>query len=211
MTIRLLIADDHKIFRDGLKRIIADTNDIQVTAEAGDGCEALKLIREKRWDAILLDINLPGKSGLEVLKQIRAEKYELPVLILSMYPEEQYAIRAIQLGAAGYLSKDTDSDELLTAIRKAATGSKYASRALTDHLLHALYDREQQPHAQLSDREYLVFRHIVAGRSLTETAQTLSLSIKTISTYRARLLEKMDMTNNAELIRYALEHQIFEK
>ncbi|MFH1494851.1 MAG: response regulator transcription factor [Pseudomonadota bacterium] len=208
--INLLIADDHNIFRAGLKRILADTPDVRVGAEAGSGHEALELMRDQNWDVVLLDINLPGKSGLDVLKQIKMEKPDLPVLILSMYPEDQYAIRAIKLGAAGYLSKDTDADELLIAIRKAATGGRYASRTLADHLLHSLYGNRQQLHTLLSDREHLVFRHIVAGKSLTEIAQTLSLSIKTISTYRTRLLEKMGMTNNAELIRYALEHQLFD-
>lgn len=208
--IKLLIADDHNIFRDGLKRIFADTADIQVGAETGSGHDALELMRQEDWDTVLLDINLPGKSGLDVLKQIKGEKPHLPVLMLSMYPEEQYAVRAIKLGAAGYLSKDVDADELLVAIRKAAAGGKYASRTLADHLLHSLYGNSQQLHALLSDREYLVFRHIVAGKSLTEIAQILSLSIKTISTYRARLLEKMGMANNAELIRYALEYQLFD-
>lgn len=208
--IKLLLADDHNIFRDGLKRIFADTPDIQVGAEAGTGHEALERMRGEDWDVVLLDINLPGKSGLEVLKQIKSEKPGQQIVILSMYPENQYAIRAIKLGAAGYLSKDVDADELLAAIRKAATGGKYASRTLTDHLLHSLYDNEHQPHALLSDREHLVFRHIVAGKSLTEIAQTLSLSIKTISTYRSRLLEKMGMSSNAELIRYALELQLFD-
>lgn len=208
--ISLLIADDHNIFRDGLKRIFADTPDIQAKAEAGSGHEALELMRGEDWDTVLLDINLPGKSGLEVLKQIKMEKPDLPVLILSMYPEEQYALRTIKLGAAGYLSKDADADELIMAIRKTAAGGKYASRTLADHLLHSLYGNAQQRHALLSDREYLVFRHIVAGKSLTDIAQALSLSIKTISTYRARLLEKMGLANNAELIRYALEHQLFD-
>jgi len=208
--IKLLVADDHNIFRDGLKRIFADTPDIRVGAEAGTGHEALDLMRKEDWDAVLLDINLPGKSGLDVLKQIKKEKPHLPVLILSMYPEEQYAIRALKLGAAGYLSKDADADELIIAIRKAAGGGRYASSTLADHLLHSLYGSGEQPHATLSDREYLVFRHIVAGKSLTEIAQTLALSIKTISTYRARLLEKMGMANNAELIRYALEYQLFD-
>lgn len=208
--IELLIADDHNIFREGLKRIFADTPDIQVCDEASNGHQALELMREKNWDVVLLDINLPGKSGLEILKQIKKEKPDLPVLILSMHPEDQYAVRAIKLGAAGYLSKDTDAEELFIAIRKAASGGRYASRALADHLLHSLYGDGQQLHTLLSDREYLVFRQIVAGKSLTEIAQALSLSIKTISTYRARLLEKMGMTNNAELIRHALEHQLFD-
>lgn len=208
--IKLLIADDHNIFRDGLKRIFSDTPDIVAAAEAATGHEALELMRTQDWDVVLLDINLPGKSGLEVLKQIKAEKPQLPVVILSMYPEDQYAIRAIKQGAAGYLCKDADADELLAAIRKTAAGGRYASRTLTDHLLHSLYGNQQHPHTQLSDREHLVFRHIVAGKSLTEIAQTLSLSIKTISTYRARLMEKMGMSSNAELIRYALEHQLFD-
>ncbi len=208
--IKLLLADDHNIFRDGLKRIFADTPDIQVAAEAGTGHEALERMRSEDWDVVLLDINLPGKSGLEVLKQIKSEKPNQQIVILSMYPEDQYAIRAIKLGAAGYLSKDVEADELLAAIRKAAAGGRYASRTLTEHLLHSLYDNEHQPHALLSDREHLVFRYIVAGKSLTEIAQILSLSIKTISTYRSRLLEKMSMSSNAELIRYALEYQLFD-
>ncbi|MBZ0104505.1 MAG: response regulator transcription factor [Sulfuricella denitrificans] len=208
--IKILIADDHNIFREGLKRIFADTADIEVGDEASSGHEALEQMRSRHWDVVLLDINLPGKSGLDVLKQIKTEKPDLPVLILSMHPEEQYAVRAIKLGASGYLSKDTDADELLIAIRKAAAGGRYASRTLADHLLHSLYSNGQQLHTLLSDREHLVFRQIVAGKSLTEIAQELSLSIKTISTYRARLLEKMGMTNNAELIRHALEHQLFD-
>lgn len=208
--IRLLIADDHNIFRDGLKRIFADTADIQVGAETGNGNEALELMRKEDWDVVLLDINMPGKSGLDALKQIKKEKPQLPVLMLSMYPEEQYAVRTIKLGAAGYLSKDADADELIMAIRKAAAGGRYASNTLADHLLQSLYGNGQQLHTTLSDREYLVYRHIVAGKSLTEIAQTLALSIKTISTYRTRLLEKMDMSSNADLIRYALEYQLFD-
>lgn len=208
--IKLLIADDHNIFRDGLKRILADTPDIQVSAETGNGNDALEMMRKADWDVILLDINLPGKSGLDVLKEIKKEKPHLPVLMLSMYPEDQYAVRTIKLGAAGYLAKDADADELIVAIRKAAAGGRYASNTLAEHLLQTLYGNGQQLHASLSDREYLVYRHIVAGKSLTEIAQTLALSIKTISTYRTRLLEKMGMSNNADLIRYALEYRLFD-
>lgn len=207
--IRVLIADDHKIFRAGLKRLIEESPDIEVGGEACDGFDALAKLRQQDWDVVLLDINMPHKSGLDILRQMKAEKPKLPILILSMYPEEQYAVRALKAGAAGYLSKDSESEELIEAIHKVAHGGRYATPGLLEKLLFELDGERDTPvHHTLSAREHQIFEQIVKGQSLTEIAEAMALSIKTVSTYRTRILEKMNMENNAELIHYAIQHNL---
>lgn len=209
--IKVLIADDHKIFRAGVKRLIEESPDIAVTGEASDGFDALEKLRKEEWDVVLLDINMPNKSGLDILRQMKTEKPKLPILILSMYPEEQYAIRALKAGAAGYLTKDSESEELIAAIHKVVRGGRYATPALLEKLLFELEgDRDVLPHHTLSVREHQIFEQIIKGKSLTEIAEAMNLSVKTVSTYRTRILEKMNKENNAELIHYAIQHNLHD-
>lgn len=209
--IRVLIADDHTIFRQGLARLFADTSSIQVVDEASTGPEAIGKVRSVEVDVVVLDINLPRKNGLEVLQQIKLEKPRLPVLILSMYPEEQYAIQAFKAGAAGYLTKGHKSHEVIAAIRKVASGGRYATRALAEKLLmHMDGDYSGPAHHSLSAREYEIFNQIVNGKSLTEIGALLSISISTVSTYRRRILEKMHLMTNADLIRYAMTNRLHD-
>ena len=207
--IKVLIVDDHAIVRRGLVEILARVGDMTVVGEASDGSSALKFIRRELPDVILLDIALPDQSGLEILKQARLLAPDLPVLMLSIYPEEQYAVRALKAGAAGYLAKNSAPDELVAAIRKAVGGGKYVSYTLAERLVQELsLDKDPAPHENLSDREFQVLVRIGTGKSLNEIADELALSPKTISTYRSRILEKMDMHNNAELVRYVLERNL---
>lgn len=206
---RILVADDHAIVRKGLVQIIADTLDLKVTAEASSGGEVLDLIRKQSFDVVVLDLNMPDQSGLDTLKQMKAEHPDLPVLVLSMYGEEQYAVRVLRAGASGYLTKESAPDQLVNAIRKVADGRKYVSPAVADSLLNLIDGDADQPlHATLSDREFQVMRFLASGKSVTEIAELLALSVKTVSTYRSRVLEKMNMTSNAELARYALSHEL---
>ena len=208
---KILIVDDHAVVRKGIKLILSELDEPIVTGQAGNGSEAMRLIREESWDMVLLDIGLPGKNGIEVLKQIKAEYKKLPVLMLSMYPDDQYAMRALRAGAAGYMSKEAAADELLQIIAKVRNGGRYISPELAEKLLFELDDNtDELPHLALSDREFEVLRHIASGRSVSEIATLLSLSVKTISTYRARLLEKMKMKHNAEMTHYAIKHHLVE-
>ena len=208
---KILIVDDHAVVRKGIKLILSELDEPIVTGQAGNGSEAMRLIREESWDMVLLDIGLPGKNGIEVLKQIKAEYKKLPVLMLSMYPDDQYAMRALRAGAAGYMSKEAAADELLQIIAKVRNGGRYISPELAEKLLFELDDNaDELPHLALSDREFEVLRHIASGRSVSEIAILLSLSVKTISTYRARLLEKMKMKHNAEMTHYAIKHHLVE-
>ncbi len=203
--IKVLIVDDHTIVRDGLKQILAETTDIVVADEAQDGQEAIRKARQDDYDVVLLDVAMPGADGLSVMRVIKQEKPSLTVLVLSMYPEEQYAVRFLKAGAAGYLTKESASDELIRAIRRVAQGGKYVSRSLAEKLAVALAaGADRPPHELLSDREYQVMRLIASGKAVGEIATELSLSVKTVSTYRARILEKMKMNNNAEIVRYAI-------
>jgi DNA-binding NarL/FixJ family response regulator len=207
--IRLLICDDHAIVREGLKQILADAQDIAVSVEAGDGPEAIQCIRRGGIDVVLLDIALPGRDGLDVLKQIHQEFPKLPVLVVSTYPEKQYALRSLRLGAAGYLNKGADPAELIAAIRKVAQGGMFVSPTVAETLASAMRkDHDQPPHDLLSPREYQVFIHIAAGKSLTDIAAQLSLSLNTVSTYRARIMEKIETHNDVETALYAVRHHL---
>jgi len=202
--IEVLVADDHTIFRQGLKRLLAEAPDIQVGGETGNGAEVLDMVKRYPWKVVLLDINMPGKNGLEVLRQIKAERPQLPVLVLSMYPEEQYAVEAFRAGASAYLTKGAEAEELILAIRKLAAGGKHTTAALAEHLLlDQLHGASNTPpHQKLSSREYQIFDLLVAGKSLKEIGDQLHLSISTVSTYRGRVLEKMRMETNADLVSY---------
>lgn len=208
--LKILIADDHPVFRRGLKQIIAETTDIVVADEAADGLEVLNKVKVGDFDVVLLDISMPGKTGIEVLAQLKYERPKLPVLMLSMHPEEQYAVRALRAGASGYLTKESAPDELVAAIRKVSTGGKYVSSSLAERLASLLQKAEQLPHDILSRREYQVMCLMASGKTVSEIAKELSLSVKTISTYRSRILEKMEMKNNAELTRYAINNSLID-
>lgn len=209
--IKVLIVDDHALFRDGLKRIFSEADDIQVVAEAVDGKDFIKKAKEYEWDVALLDISMPDITGLDILKRILSIKSSATILVLSMYPEEEYAIRAIRSGASGYLTKDSPTDQLISVIRRLAKGGKYVNPDLAEKLLfNPAHDPEKLTHTSFSDREYLVFKLIVSGESLTAIANKLALSVKTVSTYRSRILEKMNMKNNAQLVKYAIHHKLVE-
>jgi len=209
--IRILIADDHPLFREGLKHLLAGCPDFTVAGEASNGQEVLEKAWNNEYDMVLLDIAMPGTPGLEVLKQLKHEKPKLPVLVLSMYPEEQYAVRVIKAGASGYLTKESASEELVTAIRRISGGRKYITSSIAERLADDVEPTAEKPlHDTLSDRELEVFRMIAAGKTATNIAGELFLSVKTISTYRSRILEKMKMKTNAELIHYAIKHNMFD-
>ncbi len=209
--IRVLIVDDHAVVRRGLREIVAEAPEMAVADEAASGAEALRLVRDADYDVVLLDLALPDLNGLDVLRQIRAERPAVRVLILNVHPEEQYAVRALRSGAAGYLTKDSAPGELVEAIRQAAAGSRYVSRPLAERLAALLAgEAPPDPLAALSDREFQVLRMLGAGRTVGEIAAALSLSDKTISTYRGRLLLKLRLSTTAELIRYAIEHDLKE-
>jgi len=209
--IRVLIADDHAIVRQGLRQILSDTPDLTVSGEAENGVQAVQMVRAGEWDVVLMDVSMPDRNGIDALKLIKKEYPRLPVLILSMYPEEQYAIRALKAGAAGYLTKQSAPELLVTAIRQVASGKKYVSPSLAEELANAIGDdSERPPHEKLSDREYQTLCMIASGKTPTEIAEALNLSVKTVSVYRARLLEKMNLRNNAELTHYGLKHGLAE-
>jgi two-component system invasion response regulator UvrY len=209
--IRVLIADDHAIIRQGLKQILSDTEDLEVVAEADGGVKALQVLRNTQCDVVLMDVSMPDRNGIDTLKLVKKEFPRLPVLILSMHPEEQYAVRALRAGAAGYLSKQGAPEQLVTAIRQVAAGKKYVSAAVAEELANVIgEDVERPPHEKLSDREYQTLCMISSGKTLTQIAEQLNLSVKTVSVYRARLLEKMKLRNNAELTHYGLKHGLVE-
>lgn len=204
--IKVLLVDDHAIVRNGVKLMLGEADDIAVNGEASTAQEALKLIRSGEFDVALIDIAMPDKSGLDLLKQLRSEQPRLAVLILSTYSEEIYAMRAFKLGAAGYLTKDSPTGELIQAVRKAASGGKHVSPAMMEKLVSAIGGESGGSHEALSNRELEVLKLIAAGESLVKIAETLHLSPHTVTTYRARIMEKMGLTNNAELTRYAIEN-----
>jgi two-component system invasion response regulator UvrY len=209
--IRILIADDHRIVREGLKQILAENPDMIVADEASNGQEVIGKIWENDYDVVLLDISMPGRSGLDILKQLKTERPKLSVLVLSMYSEEQYAMRALRAGASGYMTKESAPDELIEAIRKVSTGRKYISPTVAEKLAFSLEaSDERPPHENLSDREYQVMCMIASGKTIKAIADELALSVKTISTYRTRILEKMKMKNNAELTHYSIQNRLVE-
>ena len=209
--IRILIADDHTLVREGLKQILQIAPDFQVGGEASNGLEVIAAIREKEWDVLLLDMSMPGRNGIELIKQIKEEKPHLPVLVLTMHAEQQYAVRAFKAGAAGYLTKESAAAELVSAVRKVAAGGANVSASMAEKLaLNLGVHSEKLPHQRLSDREFDVFRRIVAGQTVSDIADQLSLSVKTVSTHKTRILQKMEMHNQAELIRYAIEHKLMD-
>ncbi len=209
--IKILIADDHPVVRKGLREIIEETPDMRVSGEASKGSEVLEKVSRQDFDAVLLDISMPGRSGLDVLKDIKKLRPKLAVLVLSIHPEEQYAVQAFRAGASGYLTKESAPDELLIALRKVSAGGKYVSSSLAEKLAYALEtDRENPPHETLSTRENEVMLKIASGKTVTEIAKELFLSPKTISTYRTRILDKMGMKNNVELIRYAIKNHLVD-
>ena len=209
--VRILLADDHTVVREGVKRILQDVPDLEVVGEATNGQEVLASAEQHTWDVILLDISLSGKNGLETLKQLRRKQTDLPVLMFSIHPEEQYAVRALKAGASGYLTKGCEPNELIEALRKVAHGGKYISATLAERLVDEVsMDSSKLPHELLSDREYQVLCMLASGKSATDIANILSLSVKTISTHRARILRKMQMRTNAELIHYALQQGLID-
>jgi two-component system invasion response regulator UvrY len=207
--IRLLIVDDHAMFRQGLKQILAKQSDMQVVDEVGNWLDALMKIKDEKYNVVILDISMPGKSGWEILADIKNVNPDLPVLILSMYPEDQYAVRMLKAGASGYVTKESAADELITAIRKVANGGRYVSATLAERLAYIVGAHpDKLPHQLLSNREFQVMCLLAEGKTLKEIADELCLSEKTITTYRARILEKMQIRNNVELTHYVIQNKL---
>jgi len=203
-VIRVLIADDHKIVRDGLKRILAATADVEVGGEAASGDEALALVKANNYDVAMLDMSMPGLAGIDLIKRLKIERPKLRILVLSMHGEQQYAARALKAGASGYLNKDSAAEALLGAIRKIAAGGVHIGEAAAASLVAA----DKSPHEALSDREFEVMRMLVEGLGPTEIGERLHLSVKTVSTHKTRILEKLGLGSTAELVRYAIEHKL---
>lgn len=209
--IKVLVADDFPIIREGIRQILEDTKDIRVSSEAADGQEVLDKVNRNNVDVVLLDVSMPGKGGLETLKEIKSLNPKVPVLMLSMHPEEQYAVRAMKAAAAGYITKARTHDELVQAIRRVAGGRKYISESLAEALPQMIGTQMEQPlYKALSDREFEVLRKIASGFTVSEIARQLGLNVKTVSTYRSRLLKKMNIRNNAQLTRYAIQNDLVE-
>jgi DNA-binding NarL/FixJ family response regulator len=210
-VIRIVLADDHTIVREGLKQVLSAAPDLSIVGEAQNGHEVLQRVRELEFDVLLLDMSMPGRSGIELIKQVRGEKPKLRILVLSMHQEPQYAVRAIKAGASGYLTKESASAQLVSAIRKVAGGGAFITDAVAEQLaLGAMPQTEGPPHNALSDREFQVFRLLVSGKTVSDIAAELSVSVKTVSTHKARIMQKMSMSNPAELIRYALRHRLID-
>lgn len=207
--IKILIADDHTIMREGLKRILDGVDDIQVVAEAVDGYDTLAKARAGDFDVLLMDLSMPGRSGVDLIRQIREEMPKIPILILTMHEEEQYAVRAIRAGAKGYLTKESAGTQLVTAIRKVASGRPYISIEVAEQLaMSAMPADNNLPHTQLSDREFEVFGHLVHGKTITEIGDLLHLSVKTVSTHKTRIMQKMELYTLSDLVQYAVAHQL---
>jgi two-component system, NarL family, invasion response regulator UvrY len=207
--LKIIITDDHRIVRAGIKQIVEDCPEMAPADEANDGQELLAKVRKNHYDAILLDLSMPGRDGLEILKQLKSEKCKAPVLILSVHPEEQYAIRALKSGAAGYLTKSTAPEELIEAIKRISAGKKYITPALAEHLAANIDSETDKPlHVRLSDRELQILCKIASGNTVSVIAGEMFLNVKTISTYRRRILEKMGMKSNAELTHYAIKNNL---
>lgn len=211
MKTKVLIADDHAILREGIRRILDESPGYEVVAEAADGAEAISAIESHDIDVAILDINMPKTNGLDTLKHIKAVKPKLPVLILSMYPEEQYAVRMLKAGASGYLTKESASDQLINAITKIVSGGRYVSPELAEQLAFGLTkDNPDKPHESLSDREYQVMTMMASGKTVTEISEELFVSVKTVSTYRSRILEKMNLKNNAQITHYVISNDLLK-
>jgi DNA-binding NarL/FixJ family response regulator len=212
MKAEVLIADDHAIIRDGLRKILADTYDLEVVGEAANGNAVMEQVRARDWDLLVLDISMPGRNGLELIKLVKAERPKLPILIFSMHPEEQYAVRAIRAGAAGYISKEGDTDMLLPAMRRVVAGGMFISPKVAELLAGDISPQSQNlPHTLLTDREFDVFRRIVRGVALTAIAEELSLSVKTVSTHKTHILAKMNMSTQVDLVRYAIDQKLTDE
>ena len=208
MKLEVLVADDHAIIRDGLKKILADTEDLVVAGEAANGVAVMEKVRARDWNLLVLDISMPGRNGLELIKLVKAERPKLPILIFSMHHEEQYAVRAIRAGAAGYLSKEGDTDLLLPAMRRVASGGIFISPKVAELLAGDISPQSARlPHTLLTDREFDVFSRIVRGAALTAIAEELSLSVKTVSTHKSHILAKMNMATQVDLVRYAIDRK----
>jgi len=211
MSIRILITDDHAIVREGLRRILGASPDMMVVGEAAEGIEALEKIETCQPDAVLVDISMPGMSGIDLINRIREAHPHLPVLVLSMHKEEQFAVRALKVGASGYLTKDCAPEQLAQAIRRVVAGGKYITPAVADALANAIIPAPlETPHKLLSNREFQIFRMLVSGKSVNEIAQELCLSANTVSTHKRRLMNKLGVDNNASLVRYAVKHQLIQ-
>jgi len=209
--IRIVVADDHTIVREGLKQVLSAASDFSIVGEAQSGHEVLLRVRDLEFDVLLLDMSMPGKSGIELIKQVHGEKPKLRILVLSMHQERQYAVRAIKAGASGYLTKESAAVQLIAAIRKVAAGGAFITEAVAEQLaLGAMPQTEGLPHEALSDREFQVFRLLASGEAVSRIAEALSLSVKTVSTHKARIMQKMSMSNPAELIRYAIKHRLID-
>ncbi|WP_250516552.1 response regulator transcription factor [Caballeronia sp. INDeC2] len=211
MTIKVLIADDHTLVRDGLRHILANAHGFEVAGEANDGPTTLALARSTNADVLVLDLSMPGRGGIDLLKQIKDELPALRILVLTMHAEQQYAARAFKAGASGYLTKESASAELVAAVGKVASGGVYVSLAMAERFAQSLSEpADALPHQRLSDREFEVFRRLCAGESIGDIGEALCVSAKTISTYKARILDKMQMPHEAALVRYAVRHQLFD-
>ena len=207
---KVLLADDHALVRDGLRHILEGTSGFEVVGEAADGPSTISLVRNTPADVLVLDLSMPGRNGVELVKQIKEELPQLRVLVLTMHAEQQYAVRAFKAGASGYLTKESASKELVSALTKISAGGVYVSLSMSERLAQSLNEpAEMQPHQRLSDREFDVFRRIAAGQTITEIANELCVSAKTVSTYKTRILEKMQMPHEAALVRYAIQHKLF--
>jgi DNA-binding NarL/FixJ family response regulator len=208
--IKVMVADDHPIFRAGIKHILSKFSDIKVSCEVDNGADLLKKIREEQFDIILLDMSMPGISGVELIKQIKSEQPKLPILVLSTHKEDIYAVRTIKVGASGYVCKDNASTDLVQAMRKVASGGKYVTPVLAEQIALDMSSvaADISPHTLLSNREFQIFLMIAGGKSITEIAEELTLSVKTVSTHRVRIKEKMNLSNNSDFMRYALTHKL---
>lgn len=209
--IKVLIADDHAIVRRGLRQILSETTDVVVGGEAASAAEVMQRVREERWTVVILDISLPGATGLELLADVKKERPDVPVLVLTAHPEDQYAVRAIRAGAAGFLTKESAPEKLLEAVRKVAGGGRYVSMELAETLASVLAGQAKgEPHERLSDREFEIFKMLSSGKTVSQVAAELGLSVKTVSTHRTRILKKMEMKTNAELTHYAVRNRLVE-
>lgn len=210
--ITVMLADDHTLLREGLRRLLEQAGDISVQGEAANGAEALKLLEQRAWDLLVLDMSMPGRNGVDLIRQIKSGHPDVPILVLTMHGEQQYAIQAIKAGASGFLTKDSAAEELVQAVRKVAGGGRYLSPSLAESIA---FDRQDNtgalPHLLLSDRELSVFRHLASGLNNSDIARRLFLSVKTVSTYKSRILVKMNLRNQTDLVRYAIRHQLINE